>query len=108
MGIVQDNEHTVYARHKCQQTLSGALVTRVHFVHQGWYSMQLVGLPEEILVLILELAIRPSDHRLSLPNAQSLLTCRTFHPQVGTSVSVRYPRGAGYHRRFCMCRDTFG
>ena len=42
--------------------------------------MQLLGLPEEILGLILESAIRPSDLRLSLPpNAQSLLTCRTFH-----------------------------
>src|ERR1700680_1614184 len=41
--------------------------------------MQLLDLAEEILVLILESSIRPTDPRVSLPNAESLLTCRTFH-----------------------------
>lgn len=50
--------------------------------------MQLLDLPEEILVLILELSIRPVDPRVSLPNAQSLLTCRTFH-RIGLPILFR-------------------
>jgi hypothetical protein len=41
--------------------------------------MPLLDLPEEILFLILESAILPSDPRLSLPDSQSLLACRTIH-----------------------------
>lgn len=51
-------------------------------------SMQLLELPEEILVLILELSIRPIDPRVSLPDAQSLLTCRTFH-RIGLPILYR-------------------
>lgn len=41
--------------------------------------MLLLDLPEEILFVILESAILPLDPRLSLPEPQSLLTCRTIH-----------------------------
>ena len=47
--------------------------------------MPLLDLPEEILFLILESAILPSEPRLSLPEPQSLLTCRTIH-RVGLPV----------------------
>ena len=50
--------------------------------------MQLLDFPEEILVLILEATIRPIDPRVSLPNAQSLLTCRTFH-RIGLPILYR-------------------
>ena len=50
--------------------------------------MQLLDLPEEILVLILESSIRPRDPQLSLPNAQSLLTCRSFH-RIGLPILYR-------------------
>ncbi|KAF8504463.1 hypothetical protein F5888DRAFT_1656039 [Russula emetica] len=50
--------------------------------------MQLLDLPEEILVLILELSIRPTDPRVSLPDALSLLTCRTFH-RIGLPILYR-------------------
>ncbi|KAF8483531.1 hypothetical protein DFH94DRAFT_690018 [Russula ochroleuca] len=50
--------------------------------------MQLLGLPEEILVLILESTIRPVDPRVSLPNSQSILTCRTFH-RIGLPILYR-------------------
>jgi hypothetical protein len=41
--------------------------------------MPLLDLPEEILFVILESAILPLDPSLSLPEPQSLLTCRTIH-----------------------------
>src|SRR6266702_996990 len=41
--------------------------------------MLLLDLPEEILFVVLESAILPLDPRLSLPEPQSLLTCRTIH-----------------------------
>ena len=41
--------------------------------------MPLLDLPEEILFVVLESAILPSDSRLSLPEPQSLFTCRTIH-----------------------------
>ena len=41
--------------------------------------MLLLDLPEEILFVVLESAILPLDSRLSLPEPQSLLTCRTIH-----------------------------
>ena len=41
--------------------------------------MLLLDLPEEILFAILEFAILPLDPRLSSPEPQSLLTCRTIH-----------------------------
>ena len=41
--------------------------------------MLLLDLPEEILFAILEFAILPLDPRLSSPESQSLLTCRTIH-----------------------------
>jgi hypothetical protein len=50
--------------------------------------MQLLDHPEEILVLILGLSIRPIDPRVSLPNAQCLLTCRTFH-RIGLPILYR-------------------
>ena len=50
--------------------------------------MQLLDLPEEILVLILESSIRATDPHVSLPNAQSLLTCRSFH-RIGLPILYR-------------------
>ena len=41
--------------------------------------MPLLNLPEEILSLILESAILPPEPRISLPEPQSLLACRTIH-----------------------------
>ncbi len=41
--------------------------------------MPLFDLPEEILFAVLKLVVLPLDPRLSLPEPQSLLTCRTFH-----------------------------
>ncbi|KAH9067877.1 hypothetical protein EDB87DRAFT_1827834 [Lactarius vividus] len=41
--------------------------------------MPLLDLPEEILFVVLESVILPSDSRLSLPDPHSLLTCRTIH-----------------------------
>ena len=41
--------------------------------------MPLLNLPEEILSLILESAILPPEPRISLPEPQSLLACRTTH-----------------------------
>ena len=41
--------------------------------------MPLLDLPEEILFVVLEFAILPSNSRLSLPEPHSLLTCRTIH-----------------------------
>ena len=41
--------------------------------------MLLLVLPEEVLLVVLGSAILPSDPRLSLPEPQSLLTCRTIH-----------------------------
>ncbi|KAH9050241.1 hypothetical protein EDB84DRAFT_592969 [Lactarius hengduanensis] len=41
--------------------------------------MLLLDLPEEILFVVLESVILPSDSRLSLPDPHSLLTCRTIH-----------------------------
>ena len=43
------------------------------------FFMLLLDLPEEILFAILEFAILPFDPRLSSPEPQSLLTCRTIH-----------------------------
>ena len=43
------------------------------------FVMLLLDLPEEILFVILESAILPLDPRLSSPEPQPLLTCRTIH-----------------------------
>ncbi len=64
----------------------GALTSGVNFDKST--DMQLLDLPEEILVLILELSIRPIDPRVSLPNAQCLLTCPTFH-RIGLPILYR-------------------
>jgi hypothetical protein len=50
--------------------------------------MQLLAFPEEILVLILEFSIQPLDPRVSLPDSQSLLACRTFH-RIGLPILFR-------------------
>ncbi|KAF8266227.1 hypothetical protein EI94DRAFT_1701890 [Lactarius quietus] len=50
--------------------------------------MPLLDLPEEILFLILESAILPVDPRSSLPEPQSLLTCRTIH-RIGSPSYIR-------------------
>ena len=66
----EDNEHV------CGRPIGRS---SAKFTLTATSGMQLLGLPEEILVLILESTIRPSDPRVSLPDSQSLLTCRTFH-----------------------------
>jgi hypothetical protein len=72
--------------------------------------MQLLDLPEEILVLILESSIRPIDPRVSLPNAQSLLTCRTFHriglPILYRTLLLKSSWNAGHVRRSLLERPT--
>jgi len=50
--------------------------------------LQLLDLPEEILLFILELAIPPADPRASLPNSGSLLACRTLY-RIGLPVLYR-------------------
>jgi len=50
--------------------------------------LQLLNLPEEILLFILELAIPPADPRVSLPNSGSLLTCRALH-RIGLPILYR-------------------
>ncbi|KAN0125890.1 hypothetical protein V8E52_001097 [Russula decolorans] len=72
--------------------------------------MQLLDLPEEILVLILELSIRPIDPCVSLPNAQSLLTCRTFHrislPILYRTLLLKSSWNAEHVRRSLLERPT--
>ena len=80
VGIAQDNEH-ICATLSAERSLA-------EFTLTASTGMRLLGLPEEILVLILESAIRPSDPRHTLPNAQSLLTCRTFH-RIGHPILYR-------------------
>jgi len=58
-----------------------------HVVHPV-YIMQLLEVPEEILLFILELTIRPADPRVCLPDSTSLLTCRTFH-RIGLPILYR-------------------
>jgi len=50
--------------------------------------MQFLDLPEEILLFILDLAIRPADPRECLPDSTSLLTCHTFH-RIGLPILYR-------------------
>ncbi|KAH9965251.1 hypothetical protein BC827DRAFT_1153580 [Russula dissimulans] len=50
--------------------------------------MQFLDFPEEILLSILELTIRPVDPRVCLPDSTSLLTCRTFH-RIGLPILYR-------------------
>jgi hypothetical protein len=72
--------------------------------------MQLLELPEEILVLILESSIRPTDPRVSLPNAQSLLICRTFHriglPILYRTLLLKSSLNAEHVRRSLLERPT--
>ena len=79
VGIAQDNEHV---------TREGTERRSAEFTSTARTGMQLLGLPEEILVLVLESTIRPVDSRLSLPNSQSLLACRTFH-RIGLPILYR-------------------
>jgi len=72
--------------------------------------MQLLDFPEEILVLILESSIRPIDPHVSLPNAQSLLTCRTFHriglPLLFRTVLLKSSANADHLRRSLLEKPT--
>jgi hypothetical protein len=72
--------------------------------------MHLLSLPEEILVLILESTIRPVDPRVSLPNSQSLLTCRTFHriglPILYRTLLLKYSLNAELVRRSLLERPA--
>jgi len=72
--------------------------------------MQLLELAEEILVLILESSIRPIDPRVSLPNAQSLLTCRTFYriglPILYRTILLKSSWNAEHVRRSLLERPT--
>jgi hypothetical protein len=72
--------------------------------------MQLLDLPEEILVLILEISIRPIDPRASLPDAQSLLICRTFHriglPILYRTLLLKSSRNAEHVRRSLLEKPT--
>jgi hypothetical protein len=72
--------------------------------------MQLLDLAEEILVLILESSIRPTDPRVSIPNAESLLTCRTFHhiglPILYRTLLLKTSSNAEHVRRTLLERPT--
>jgi hypothetical protein len=72
--------------------------------------MQLLAFPEEILVLILEASIRPSDPRVSLPNSGSLLACRTFHriglPILYRTISLKSSSNAELVRRSLLERPA--
>ncbi|KAI9451349.1 hypothetical protein F5148DRAFT_1239854 [Russula earlei] len=50
--------------------------------------MQLLNLPEELLLSILEHAIVPADPRVSLPDSTPLLACRALH-RIGLPVLYR-------------------
>ena len=94
----EDNEHVPFGRSSAEFTLTATSV------------MQLLGLPEEILVLILESTIRPSDPRAFLPDSQSLLTCRTFHrigrPILYCTLLLKSSSNAELVRRSLLERPT--
>lgn len=72
--------------------------------------MQLLGLPEELLVVILELAIPPSHPRVSPPDSQALLTCRTLYriglPILYRTVLLKSSSGADLIRRTLLERPA--
>ena len=72
--------------------------------------MKLLDLPEEILVLILESSIRPTDPRVSLPNPESLLACRAFHriglPILYCTLLLKTSWNAEHVRRSLLERPT--
>ena len=73
--------------------------------------MPLLGLPEELLVVILELTIPPSRPRTTLPDPQSLLTCRTLYriglPILYRTLLVKSSSGADLLRQTLLERPTF-
>jgi hypothetical protein len=73
--------------------------------------MPLLGLPEELLVVILELTILPSRPRITLPDSQSLLTCRTLYriglPILYRTLLLKSSSSAVLLRRTLLERPTF-
>ncbi|KAH9965248.1 hypothetical protein BC827DRAFT_1265274 [Russula dissimulans] len=72
--------------------------------------LQLLDLPEEILLFVLELAIPPADPRVSLPNSGSLLTCRALHriglPILYRTLILKSSLNASYVQRTLLERPT--
>ena len=72
--------------------------------------MQLLGLPEELLVVILELTIPPSHPRVTLPDSQALLTCRTLYriglPILYRTLLLKSSSGADLIRRTLLERPA--
>ena len=72
--------------------------------------MQLLGLPEELLVVILEATIPPSRPRVSPPDSQALLTCRTLYriglPILYRTVLLKSSSGADLIRRTLLERPA--
>jgi len=72
--------------------------------------MQLLSLPEELLVVILELTIPPSHPRVSLPDSQALLTCRTLYriglPILYRTLLLKSSSGADLIRRTLLERPA--
>lgn len=72
--------------------------------------MQLLGLPEELLVDILELTIPPLQPRVSLPDPRSLLTCRTLYriglPILYRTLLLKSSPGANLIRRTLLERPA--
>ena len=72
--------------------------------------MQLLGLPEELLVDILELTIPPSHPRVSLPDSQILLTCHTLYrigiPILYHTLLLKSSSGADLIRRTLLERPA--
>jgi len=72
--------------------------------------MHLLALPEELLVVILELTIPPSHPRVTLPDSQALLICRTLyrigHPILYRTLLLKSTSGADLIRRTLLERPA--
>jgi hypothetical protein len=72
--------------------------------------MHLLGLPEELLVAILELTIPPLQPRVFLPDSRTLLTCHTLYriglPILYRTLLLKSPSGADLIRRTLLERPA--
>jgi hypothetical protein len=72
--------------------------------------MHLLGLPEELLVVILELTIPPLQPRVFLPDSRTLLTCRTLYriglPILYRTLLLKSSSGADLIRRTLLERPA--
>jgi hypothetical protein len=72
--------------------------------------MPLLGLPEELLVIILKLTVPPLQPQLSLPDSRSLLTCSTLYriglPILYRTLLLKSSSGADLIRRTLLERPA--